>query len=227
MSPFGTVSQRCFTSRGDGTRTALRCADDDEVYAHWNRRSGQGFGLTADTLAGLWQRLRWRKRSVRGRKRHRLSGRSGGYQKQKPRKNGAFGDPCQLSAADAENLKKRRTRGSNPQPITGQLISNQPADHSLILRTSFNNRWHGVSRQGGRGREKNLIPKRFAAGQKSGAEVLDRCAYRAFKRSKDGAIVTRIGSRRADSSLAAIHWLTNSSADWSCAIAVSMELRCG
>ena len=29
--------------------------------------------------------------------------------------------------------KKRRTRGSNPQPIAGQLISNQPASHSLIL----------------------------------------------------------------------------------------------
>lgn len=29
---------------------------------------------------------------------------------------------------------ERRTRGSNPQPITGQLISNQPANHSLILR---------------------------------------------------------------------------------------------
>ncbi len=31
-------------------------------------------------------------------------------------------------------MVQRRTRGSNPQPITGQLISNQPASHSLILR---------------------------------------------------------------------------------------------
>jgi hypothetical protein len=29
---------------------------------------------------------------------------------------------------------KRRTRGSNPQPLTGHIISNDAANHSLILQ---------------------------------------------------------------------------------------------
>ena len=35
-------------------------------------------------------------------------------------------------------LPKRRTRGSNPQPVTRQLISSQPAHHSHILRNECN-----------------------------------------------------------------------------------------
>ena len=37
--------------------------------------------------------------------------------------------------------QKRRTRDSNPQPLTGHIISNDAASHSLILQ------WHSVSRK--------------------------------------------------------------------------------
>ncbi len=33
---------------------------------------------------------------------------------------------------------KRRARGSNPQPLSGQLISNQPPSHSVTLRRDDN-----------------------------------------------------------------------------------------
>jgi hypothetical protein len=45
-----------------------------------------------------------------------------------------------IAVADNADAFKRRTRESNPQPVTRQLISNQPANHSLILRTPVNHR---------------------------------------------------------------------------------------
>ncbi len=48
--------------------------------------------------------------------------------KQNPDENqGSVNEIQQLSSNDNEECE-RRTRGSNPQPIAGQLISNQPAE---------------------------------------------------------------------------------------------------
>ena len=41
------------------------------------------------------------------------------------------------SACEAGFLNKRRARDSNPQPLAGQLISNQSASHSLTLRSQM------------------------------------------------------------------------------------------
>lgn len=54
------------------------------------------------------------------------------------RRKGCLGSTLRESAPqDATPCRERRTRDSNPQPVTRQLISSQPANHSLILRASL------------------------------------------------------------------------------------------
>ena len=57
-----------------------------------------------------------------------------GSKEKSPEKNRAFDGSCQSESADAANDKKRRARGSNPQPLTGHFISNEAASHSPTLQ---------------------------------------------------------------------------------------------